>query len=336
MEKIEVFNSFLTANKLHAKCIDVTKKGCMNVFDVKIENNFRLAKFSALSKELMLVLKSFSIPITKFKLDSGLLQIETVVEKLPASNLIEDLSTIISNKKELQLILGNTYQGNKVIIDVDKNPHMLIGGSTGSGKSSLLHTIISNLLLATDANLFIVDTKAIEFSPYAKLTSRVNIINSYTEYNYLLHYLLSIMEQRYSLLKDNPDINIINNDSFKPIVLVIDEFADLTMQDPSKEGYILLCRLIQKCRAAGIYCILATQRPSVDIITGVIKANFPARIACKVSSKIDSRIILDQNGAEAITNVGEAIINNYKYNFEKFQVSYSSPNDIMSLLSSLL
>jgi len=333
MEKIEVFNNFLTANKLHAKCIDATKKGCMNVFDVQIDNNFRLAKFSTLSKELMLNLKSFSIPTTKFKLDTGLLQVETVVEKLPASNLIEDLSNIEYSSIELPITLGTSLHGEKVIIDINKNPHMLIGGSTGSGKSSVLHTIISNLLLSTKATLHIIDTKAIEFSRYAAISSRVSIIDKFEEYRLLLQYLIAVMENRYEFLQNYPDINIINNEHFKPIILIIDEFADLAMQDATKECYTLLCRLIQKCRAAGIYCILATQRPSVDIITGIIKANFPARIACKVASKIDSRIILDHNGAENIANIGEAILNNYKYSLEKFQVSYASPNDIVNLLN---
>lgn len=333
MEKIEVFNNFLTANKLHAKCIDMVKQGCMNVFDIQIENDFRLAKFSALSKELMLTLKSFSIPTIKFKLDGGLLQVETMVEQPQTSNLLDDLSTIVCKKNELPIVIGNSLHGKKIIIDIHKNPHMLIGGSTGSGKSSLLHTIISNLLLSTEATLHIVDTKSIEFSCYATNMSRVQIIDNFNDFKNLLNYLIDVMEGRYILLKKYPHLNIINNEYCKPIVLIIDEFADLTMQDVDKECYISLCRLIQKCRAAGIYCILATQRPSVDIITGVIKANFPARIACKVASKIDSRIILDHNGAENISNIGEAIINNYKYNLEKFQVSYASPNDIVNLLN---
>lgn len=333
MEKIEIFNSFLTANKLQGRCLGVVKKGCVNIFDVQIDNNFRLAKFSALSKELMLALKSFSIPTTTFKLDSGLLQVETVVEKIQAANLVDSLSLVEQNISELSIALGISLQGEPIVIDINKNPHMLIGGSTGSGKSTLLHTIISNLLLSTKAHLHIVDTKAIEFARYVNVTPRVEITDNFEEFRKLLQYLIDVMENRYSLLKNYPDLDILNNDLFKPIVLVIDEFADLTMQDTNHECYILLCRLIQKCRAAGIYCILATQRPSVDIITGVIKANFPARIACKVSSKIDSRIILDQNGAENINNIGEAIIHNYKYNYEKFQVPYSPINDVINLLN---
>jgi DNA segregation ATPase FtsK/SpoIIIE, S-DNA-T family len=333
MEKIEIFNSFLTANKLHGKCIGVVKRGCMNIFDVQIENDFRLSKFSALSKELMLSLKSFSVPSTKFKLDSGLLQVETIVEKAPNSNLVEELSTTQYSKFELPVTLGTSLHANKIAIDIAKNPHMLIGGSTGSGKSTLLHTIISNLLLSTKSNIHIVDTKAIEFSRYSDITPRVQITDRFSEFRNLLLYLIDVMENRYCLLKCYPEINIIDNNLFKPLVLLIDEFADLTMQDSNNECYILLCRLIQKCRAAGIYCILATQRPSVDIITGVIKANFPARIACKVASKVDSRIILDQNGAESLTNIGEAIITNYKYNLEKFQVSYSPIPDIINLLN---
>lgn len=332
MHQIEVFNNFLTANKLHAKCLNSSKRGCMNIFDIQVDNNFRLSKFSALSQELMFALKSISIPITKFKSDTGLLQVETIVESATKLDLAVELSAISVSNNELPIILGNTFQGEKVIIDINKNTHMLIGGSTGSGKSSLLHTIISNLLLSTEATLHIVDTKGIEFSRYSEITSRVRITNNFSEFHYLLTYLIDVMETRYSLIKNHPTINIISNEYFKPSILIIDEFADLTMQDTNKECHLLLCRLIQKCRAAGIYCILATQRPSVDIITGVIKANFPARISCKVASKIDSRIILDQNGGETLV-VGEAIINNYKYAFEKFQVAYSHPVDIFNILN---
>jgi len=113
---------------------------------------------------------------------------------------------------------------------------------------------------------------------------------------------------------------------FCPIVMVVDEFADLMMQDIGQVFLQTVCRLAQKCRAANIYLVLATQRPSVDIITGSIKANFPSRIACKVSSKIDSRIILDTNGAETLLGAGDAMITCGEYNLERFQVAWSGPS----------
>jgi DNA segregation ATPase FtsK/SpoIIIE, S-DNA-T family len=334
MEKVAILNSFLVANKIQAQCIGATKKGCMDIYDLKTDNNFRLGGFSKLSQELMLTMRGFSTPSIKINFDKGLLEVEIMSERQQASSLLENLSDATRNSDEfLPMVLGTSFQGSKVSVDVSKNPHLLIGGATGSGKSSLLHTIISNLLLRTNADLHVIDTKAIEFSQYARLTSRCKVIDNFGDYKTLLEYLVFLMEKRYAFIKQHGDFNLADNKHFKPVVLVIDEFADLSMQDTDHVAYNLLCRLVQKCRASGIYCVLATQRPSVDVITGLIKANFPARIACRVASKTDSRIILDSNGAESLTHIGNAIINNYKYEMEKFQVSYSPPKDIIKFLN---
>lgn len=332
MEKVEILNQFLSDNKLPAKCVSTASEGCLHVFDLKTENNFRLNKLTALSKELGHTLKSYAPPSMKFNLDKHVLQIEVVAERMQSESLIKDLSrSEVNDPNSLNMVLGTSMRGEKIIVDMSKNPHLLIGGSTGSGKTALLHNILANLLVYSDSQIYIADTKAIEFEPYSVLSERIKIVNKVSEFNHLLKYLIFVMEKRYSLLKKEPWLNIISNEHFKPIVLIIDEFADLAMQDISKECYMLLCQLVQKSRACGIYCILATQRPSVDIITGVIKANFPARIACRVTSKVDSRIILDENGAESLSNIGEAIIKNYNYK-EKMQVSYSPPTDIFKFL----
>jgi S-DNA-T family DNA segregation ATPase FtsK/SpoIIIE len=334
MEKVETLNQFLSDNKLAAKCISAEAEGCLNIFDLKIENNFRLNKLSALSQELGHTLKSYAPPSMKFNLDKDVLQIEVVAERLKSEALVDNLLNEDVNDPDcLNMALGTSMRGEKVIMDMSKNPHLLIGGSTGSGKTALLHNLLANLLVYSDAELYIADTKGIEFSPYTSLTDRIRIVNSAPEFNNLLKYLIFVMNKRYALIKQQPWLNPINNNQFKPIIVMIDEFADLTMQDISKECYTLLCQLVQKSRACGIYCILATQRPSADIITGVIKANFPARIACRVASKVDSRIILDENGAETLKNVGEVIIKNYNYNKEKIQLSYSSPNEILQFLN---
>src|ERR1019366_4407113 len=102
------------------------------------------------------------------------------------------------------------------------------------------------------------------------------------------------------------------------------------MQDDKNEFYTLLCRLAQKCRAAGIYCIIATQRPSADIIKGAIKANFPARISCQVASHVDSKVILDATGAELLAGLGDAIIRNYNNNFQRFQAAYTTPDEVIA------
>lgn len=334
MDKIETLNQFLTANKIQATCLQACRKGCVDVFDLQTDSRFRLNKLTRLSQELMLTMQAHLMPSIKINSDKGLLQLEIVSERQTISSLLDDLATYCPIEKGgLPIMLGTSLKGEKITIDASKNPHLLVGGTTGSGKSSLLHTIISNLFSFTNSTIYIVDTKAVEFNKYSKLSNRIKIFESFKEYYNLLKYLIFIMEKRYAYIKDNLISNILDVEIIKPIVLLIDEFADLTMQDIKNEGYVLLCRLLQKCRAAGIYCVLATQRPSADIITGVIKANFPARISCRVASKTDSRVILDQNGAENLIHIGEAIVKNYKYDMEKFQVSFSPPEKIIRFLN---
>lgn len=336
MDRKHLLDQFLLANKMQAQCINTIKNGSMQTFEIQIQNTFKLSKFFASSKELMLALKSLSIPRFNYNLNKGLLQVEIMTKSPEPHSLISSLEDASVTPDELAINIGHSFKGEKIKFDLSKNPHMLIGGSTGSGKSSLLHNIIANLLLHTTADLYLIDTKSIEFSMYNELTKRVKTLTIYEEYRNLLIYLISLMESRYNHLKKYGNINPIHNSIFRPIVLIIDEFADLSMQDEEQECYTLLCRLLQKCRAAGIYAIITTQRPSVDIITGAIKANLPARIACRVASKIDSRIILDHVGAESFTEAGEAIINNFKFELERFKFSYSPPNEIYSFLKKKL
>lgn len=335
--QVKTFNDFLKSYAINAKCVHLSNEGCVDTFYVQILDGFRINKLTSLSKELMLMLKAQMVPIFNIIPGSQLIKIEVIGEKIATSSLC---TSFVHNEyfgfDNLTLKIGNSFKNTPLFFDLDKNPHMLIGGSTGSGKSSLLHNIITNLLLRTAADIYIIDTKGVEFQHYLNLGKRVCLANSYKDFIKILEYLIHIMELRFDLLKNNPDINPINNSYFSPITLIIDEFADLIMYDEHSKAEKLLCRLAQKCRAASIFCILATQRPSADIITGLIKANFPARIACKTASKIDSRIILDRNGAENLGNIGEAIINNYKYEFERFKIYYSPISEIKKILNEKL
>lgn len=332
MNLIDTCNQFLVNNKIKAKCLSAQIKGSSNIFALKAEDNFKLSKLSSYSREMMLHLKSYSLPDISLK--EGLIHITTLAQPPIAPKLTD----ILSNKPQtnaLTISLGTSFKGDEISIELDKNPHLLIGGSTGSGKSSILHNIIANLILNKFGTIYLVDTKSIEFNSYSYYSDKIKIITESQKYFDLLKYLISIMEKRYDLMKLH-NLNPMNNIYFSPIILIIDEYADIVMQYKYNANCDLLCRLLQKCRAAGIYCILATQRPSINVINGTIKANFPARLACRVPSKIDSKIILDQNGAETLTGVGEAIISNYKYNFEKFKVSYSPIPQLLEFLKQKL
>ncbi len=211
-------------------------------------------------------------------------------------------------------------------MDLAQNPHLLISGTTGSGKSTLMHNIIANLLNYNAVDLYLVDPKQIEFVDYKNKFKKIVVRNTYDEAVELLSNALDTMEYRYCMMRKG-----LSADTMTPIVIMIDEFADLIMQDKGETFYTVLCRLAQKCRAAKIHLILATQRPSVNIINGTIKANFPARIACRVASHVDSKVILDASGAENLLGKGDALVRDNDRFLERFQVAYTDAKEVCSV-----
>ena len=219
----------------------------------------------------------------------------------------------------LTLALGKTISGEPFVADLTKMPHLLVAGSTGSGKSvSLNSMIISILVKATPMNVrfLMIDLKMLELSPYDGIPHLLlPVVTNPKNAKASLRWLIDEMERRYSKMaeigvrnidKYNQKMTKQNQESLPYIVVVIDELADLMMVS-TKEVEEYIARLAQMARASGIHLILATQRPSVDVLTGIIKANFPARISCKVFSKVDSRTILDTNGAEALLGYGDML-----------------------------
>ena len=236
-------------------------------------------------------------------------------------------------KMQLPLILGKSIEGDIVLEDLTKLPHVLIAGATGSGKSVGLNTFIAGLLYACPPEMLkfvMIDPKKIELSPYAHIASHYIAMPPeadsviITDVDQALGTLKSCekeMESRYDLLAkahvrslveynnavDGGELDPEEGHGRLPyIVIVVDELADL-MMTAGKDIEAPIARLAQMARAVGIHLILATQRPSVDVITGLIKANFPSRIAYQVASKIDSRTILDQNGAEGLVGNGDLL-----------------------------
>jgi S-DNA-T family DNA segregation ATPase FtsK/SpoIIIE len=247
------------------------------------------------------------------------------------------LANIGEGKEELPLALGKTISGEVYVADLAKMPHMLIAGSTGSGKSVGINMIISSLLYSkqpSEVKFVIIDPKKIELSFYKRLSKHYlavspdleeEIITNPSNAVLILKSVEIEMEKRYNKLAKVGSRNIVeynakvNNPKTKPkdtdemqhywlpyIVVIIDELADL-MLTAGKEVEEPITRLAQMSRAVGIHLVLATQRPSVNVITGVIKANFPARIAYQVATKIDSRTILDMNGAEQLLGRGDML-----------------------------
>ncbi|MBR4799497.1 MAG: DUF87 domain-containing protein, partial [Clostridia bacterium] len=242
------------------------------------------------------------------------------------ANYIVRLRTLIENsafrdsKSRLYTALGEDVAGNPVYLDIAKMPHLLIAGATGMGKSVCINSLIVSLLYRNhpnDVKLILIDPKKVEFQPYNDIPHLlVPVITEPKNAAGTLNWACNEMENRYNLIqevgvRDLAGYNnmIVDDPERKPmpqIVIFIDELADLMMTAPD-DVETSICRLAQKARAAGIHLIIGTQRPSVDVVTGLIKANIPSRIACTVASQVDSRTILDMTGAEKLLGKGDML-----------------------------
>jgi S-DNA-T family DNA segregation ATPase FtsK/SpoIIIE len=221
-----------------------------------------------------------------------------------------------TSESRLTLALGKDVTGQPVIADLEKMPHLLIAGATGSGKSVCIHSLINSILFKAtpeEVKFIMIDPKMLELPIYDGLPHLMHeVVVDVKDAARVLKWAVRKMEERYEKLKETGAKNVISyreagGKDMPIIVIAIDELADLMMV-AGKEVEDSIGRLAQKARAAGIHLIVATQRPSVDIITGTIKANLPARIAFKVPSKTDSRTILDANGAESLLGKGDMLL----------------------------
>jgi S-DNA-T family DNA segregation ATPase FtsK/SpoIIIE len=301
----------------------------------------KVSKIANLDADLALAMKARSIRIVAPVPGKGAVGVEIPNPEPEVVRLrdILDSPTYQQSKAELPLALGKDLNGRPYVADLSKMPHMLIAGATGSGKSICLNTIITSLVYRhtpKTLRLLMVDPKMVELSTYRLLPHlRHKVVTDPRDAAGLLKWAVLEMDRRYSLLSangvrsigefnerveegvtvrrfeargadDDPDRWIYGEGVLPYIVVVVDELADLMMTVQS-EVEKPLTNLAQKARAIGIHLIVATQRPSVNVITGLIKANFPSRIAFRVASKTDSRTILDQNGADSLLGNGDML-----------------------------
>jgi len=228
---------------------------------------------------------------------------------------IVDCDAVRNAKGKLCVGLGKDISGNVIVADLSKMPHLLVAGSTGSGKSVCINTIIASLLFRAtpeEVKLILVDPKVVELTNYNGIPHLLTpVVTGAKQAASALHWAVVEMERRYTLfaraqVRKIDDYNVNAEEKLPFIVIIIDELSDLMMVAAVDVEDAIL-RLAQKARAAGIHLILATQRPSVDVLTGTIKANIPSRIAFAVSSQIDSRTILDASGAEKLLGKGDML-----------------------------
>ena len=291
----------------------------------------KISKITGLADDLALALKALSIRIVAPVPGKGVLGIEVPNPKRQVVALREILAdgTYQKSASRLTLALGKDIMGTPVVTDLAKMPHLLIAGATGSGKSVGLNAMILSILFKAtpqEVRFLMVDPKRIELSMYERIPHLLHpVVFNPKEATIALHWAVGEMERRYALLSDlsvrniegynqkagakKPDPRIeegILPRSLPYLVIVIDELADLMLVS-SRDTEEYLIRLAQKARASGIHLIVATQRPSVDVITGLIKANFPTRVSYQVSARADSRVILDAMGAERLLGKGDLL-----------------------------
>lgn len=236
----------------------------------------------------------------------------------------------------LPISMGHDLEGRNIVYDLAKMPHLLIAGTTGSGKSVFINSLIISLIYhlpASKLRFFMIDPKRVELSAYKNLPHVVEIANDQTDALRILQDVNDIMSMRYKKLeydgcKNIKEYNQKHPDSQLPrIVVIIDEFADLMMTS-AKETEQLIARIAQLARACGIHLVIATQRPVAKVITGLIKSNLPTRVAFSVASGMDSRIILDKTGAEKLTGRGDMLLSVVGGAPQRIQAPYISSQAI--------
>lgn len=287
-------------------------------FTLKPPAGIKLSKIAALDKELSLSLAAQSIRVEAPIPGKRAVGIEVPNVKsatVRIAGMLDDKDWK-SMKDPLSFIIGRDISGQPVVGALNKMPHLLIAGQTGSGKSVMINTLLASLLYKNspaDLKLILVDPKQVELTPYNDIPHLLTpVITEPEKCISALKWAVSEMERRLRTFAEHKKRNIeeYNNltdqDAMPYIVIVIDELADLMMM-AARDVEALIVRVAQKARAAGIHLVLATQRPSVDVITGLIKANVPARIAFTVASQVDSRTILDGIGAEKLLGAGDML-----------------------------
>jgi S-DNA-T family DNA segregation ATPase FtsK/SpoIIIE len=288
-------------------------------YTLKPPTGVKLTKITALENNLALDLAAHSIRMEAPIPGKRAVGIEVPNLKAATVRLssIFQTSQWTGSKSPLTFVIGKDIAGQPILADLAKLPHLLVAGQTGSGKSVMINDILASLLYRNspaDLKLVLVDPKQVELKPYDDIPHLLTpVITEPEKCISALKWTVAEMERRYKALADVKRRNIIEYNNLKKeegmpyIVVVIDELADLMMM-AARDVEALIVRIAQKARAVGIHLVLATQRPSVDVITGLIKANVPARIAFTTASQVDSRTIIDQIGAEKLLGMGDMLL----------------------------
>jgi S-DNA-T family DNA segregation ATPase FtsK/SpoIIIE len=365
--KAEILEQTLGEFGFQVKVVGVETGPVIAQYEVKLEAGLRLSKITGLAEDLAIALRVPSVRIVAPLPGKNTVGVEIPNEHRRIVRLREviDGTRHKAKKMHIPIFLGTGVAGEPIVVDLAKTPHLLIAGSTGTGKSVCLNAIIASMLMTRrpdEVRMLLLDPKKVELSPYGSLPHLMHPVVTETREKAepILAWAVDKMEERYTLLaragvRHVSLYNQLGEDELmrrlKPedddereliprhlpfIVIVLDEFADMMQEDKAKgkeiESHII--RLAQKSRAVGIHLILATQRPTVDVITGLIKSNLPSRISFKVSSRTDSRVVLDEMGAEKLLGDGDMLfLSPGQTGLQRGQGTYLSDEEIQRIIS---
>ncbi|WP_260680602.1 DNA translocase FtsK [Thalassotalea sp. PS06] len=347
-EELDMVSRLVEAKLLdfsvQAQVVNVFPGPVITRFELDLAPGVKVSKISNLSKDLARALSAISVRVVEVIPGKSVIGLELPNKHREIVRLSEVISCDLFTKSSspLTMVLGKDIAGDPIVVDLAKMPHLLVAGTTGSGKSVGVNTMILSLLYKStpeDVRLIMIDPKMLELSVYEGIPHLLaEVVTDMKEAANALRWCVGEMERRYKLMSamgvrnlkgfnqkveraiaegnpltdplwkpgDSMDETAPQLEKLPAIVVVVDEFADMIMI-VGKKVEELIARIAQKARAAGIHLILATQRPSVDVITGLIKANIPTRMAFQVSSRVDSRTILDQQGAEQLLGQGDML-----------------------------
>lgn len=340
-EKLERFG-------VYGQVISIKSGPVVTLFEYQPAIDTKVSKILALEDDLAMTLQALSIRIIAPIPGRSVVGFEVSNKKRKDVLLASVIQSpeYLAFEGLLPLILGQDTVGKDVVVDLVKMPHLLIAGSTGSGKSVALNAMLISLLCKCtpdELQLILIDPKRLEFSPYADIAHLLfPIVTDPRQSVPILRWVVKQMESRYEKMSHYGVRNVFEynkvaksygQEPFPFVVIIIDELSDL-MMTVGREIEDLITRITQMARAAGIHMIIATQRPSVDVITGLIKVNFPSRISCRVTSKVDSRTILDCAGADKLLGRGDMLfLDSTASVLKRVHGAYVSDNEINTIAS---
>ena len=350
----QVLDSFSVAG--HVENIVVGPR--VTRFEVQLDEGVEVSKITRISSNIAMKMEASSVRILAPipGRDAVGIEVPNKVSSTVYIRSVMESEAWVQNTKPIPIVLGRDVEGKAVVTDLSRAPHMLIAGSTGSGKSVCMNTLIMSLLFKfspEQLRLILVDPKVVEMAAYASIPHLITpVVNDPKKVPLALRWGVNEMERRYRLMakvlaKDMKTFNSrppenppVLDDDGEPIpaklpflVIIIDELADIMMTEAKKDVENSICRIAQKGRASGIHLVIATQTPRKDVITGMIKANLPVKIAFKVGSNMDSRVILDTGGAEKLLGMGDLLFcPPGASNLERIQMTLVTDSEIQRIV----